>query len=231
MRRLPGHLITTVPLVASQIFFRADMSAMAGEFTPLATVELLSKSHAADTRCKFLDPASHDELGRYVVHVERAAAEIEGRAAARTAFAQGLQAGKSAECSTQIEAETVSTLKAARRAMAAMRGDRAIAESAAIATEERNSPQSILPAAGELAVHEQRMAAYFTELHCDHLAYRQKWKFWRVIVAQHQAAVGQFGPEAASDAKERAQTLSESRKCSKETAALVQAQYREIVRK
>ena len=230
MRRLPGHLITTLPLVASQIFFRGDLSATAREFTPLATVELLSKSHAADTRCKFLDPASHDALGRYVVHVEKAAAEIEGRAAARAAYAQGLEAGKSAQCSAQIEAETISSLKAARRAMAAVRGDQ-IAEPATVTTEGRNSPRSILPAAGELTVHEQRMAAYFTELHCDHLAYRQRWKFWRVIAAQHQAAIGQFGPEAAGNAKERAQTLSESRKCGKETAALVEAQYREIVKK
>jgi hypothetical protein len=230
MRRLPAYLITTLPLVASQIFLPPDISATAGEFTPLATVELLSKSHAADSKCKFLDLASHEELGGYVVHVERAAAEIEGKAAAQTAFMRGFEAGKSAQCSPQSAAQTLSSLKAARRAMAAARDTR-IPDAQIVAGDGRKSPLSILPATGELAVHEQRMMAYFTELHCNHLAYRQRWKFWKAIVAQHEAAAGRFGPETAESAKERAQRNSASLACGEQTAGLVRAQYREITGK
>ena len=230
MRRLPAYLITTLPLVASQIFLPPDISAAAGEFTPLAVVELLSKSHAADSKCKFLDPASHEELGGLVGQVERAAAEIEGKAAAQSAFMRGLGAGKSAECSAQLEAQTVSSLKAARRAMAAARDTR-ISDAQIAAGDGHKSPIAILPGTGELAVHENRLTAYFTELHCDHLAYRQRWKFWKAIIAQHEAAARKFGPEAVESAKDRAQRNSADLACGGQTAALVQTQYREITGK
>jgi len=165
-----------------------------------------------------------------VGQAERAAAEIEGNAAAQSAFMRGLGAGKSAECSAQLEAQTVSSLKAARRAMAAARDTR-ISDAQIAAGDGHKSPIAILPGTGELAVHEHRLTAYFTELHCDHLAYRQRWKFWKAIIAQHEAAARKFGPEAVESAKDRAQRNSADLACGGQTAALVQTQYREITGK
>lgn len=224
MRRLLTYLITTVPFLAAPSL-KLSGTALAAEFTPLAVTELLSKSYAADARCRFLHPTEHDELRRYVTHATLAAAELEGQSRTRTALDRGRTSGEAAECSLAMRHQTISTLAAARRAMAAVGTNEE--------TRNQSSGDVLLPlqqrATGQdLGIYERRMAAYLTELRCRHLSNRQAKRFWTVVVEEHKAALGKFGHEAVGLAKTRAQSFSAYKECSPQSEEFVRGEYQDL---
>jgi len=224
MRRLLTYLITTVPFLAAPSL-KLSGTALAAEFTPLEVTEILSKSYAADARCRFLHSTEHDELRRYVTHATLAAAELEGQSRTRTVLDRGRSSGEAAECSQAMRHQTISTLAAARRAMAAVGTDEE--------TPNQSSDVVSLPlhqkAPGEdLGIYERHMAAYLTELRCRHLSNRQAKNFWTVVVEEHKAALGKFGVEAVGLAKTRAQSFSSYQQCSPRSEEFVRDEYRDL---
>jgi hypothetical protein len=213
-----------VPVLAVLHLLQLSATALAVELTPLAATELLSKSYFADRRCRFLKSAEHDELRRYVEHAELAAAELEGRSSTRTAMEDGRTSGAAAECSPATRQQTISTLAAARRAMAAAGNDEGSRKSA----EEISLPIDQTAREAKLDRYEKRTAAYLIELRCRHLSNRHARKFWTLVVAEHKAAIGRFGAEAIELAKMRAQAFSSRQPCSLQSEEFVRGEFRDL---
>jgi hypothetical protein len=216
MRRLLVCLVATVPVLVAP--------ASASEFTPLAVTELLSRSYVMDFRCRFLQSSEHDELARFVDHARLAATEIEGAAPTRRALERGRISAEAAECTPVARRQTVSTLLAARRAMAAPgeedQDERRSADD--VSFRQENAPEE------RLTVYEQRMGAYLLDRRCRHLSHRHAKKFWVLVVEDQKAVAGNFGVEAVRVAKKRAERFSSSQKCNSQSEQIVQGEYRSL---
>jgi hypothetical protein len=216
MRRLLVCLVATVPVLVAP--------ASASKFTPLAVTELLSRSYVMDMRCRFLQSFEHDELARFVDHARLAATEIEGAAPTRQALERGRVSAEAAECTPVARQQTVSTLLAARRAMAAP-GEEEQDESGSaddVSFRQETAPEE------RLTVYEQRMGAYLLDRRCRHLSHRDAKKFWALVVEDQKAVAGDFGVEAVRVAKKRAERFSSSQKCNSQSEQIVQGEYRSL---
>jgi hypothetical protein len=218
MRRLPVHIIASLSILAASSTLEG---VSAGRLTPLTVTELLTSSYVIDLRCRFLAPGDHHELARYAADAKQAATEIEGLSSTLDAIERGHSSGETAACSPAARQKTMSTLVAARRAMAAAGS----VEDDSLPSEDTTA--SRFESGGEnLGFYERRLGAYLLDLRCRHLSRRDARRFWVFVADDERTAVDSFGADAVGLANTRAKEFSSREPCNSQSKQLVRSEYR-----
>lgn len=234
------RLAITVPIAAASwmIGTNAMTAAASQEMAPTKAVELLAKSEAVDAKCTFLSGPEHEELAGYAAKAEIVAAGRYGAGKAQGAVKSGAAQGRTMTCNNDSEIVVRATMDAARRAMAqaeaaSQKPRKVVKKQKNVRTDSRaaiaRAPSSAQP--GSLKRYSRLAAAYYVERRCRHLRHTDAMRFWRKIVASHNALLARHGPDAVRAAKNQA--ISRSRAsggCGSRTAKLVRAGYAQIAR-
>ncbi len=200
---------------------------------PTEALRLLAQGQAANTKCRHLTSAEHEELGDYVARAEVASVARDSVGAATSALKSGRAAGKSMLCGDSSKELVFGTLHAARRAIsAANRGSgRAVTRrhSRGKARADINKRLKNWPRTGSLEHYQAQTAAYYIERRCQHLTYNQAVRFWKALVGRHQAMVRRHGPGAVKRAKQDALAKARTHgNCSAKTASWVRFAFSRI---
>ena len=110
-----SHLVISLPLLIGMAPFAPP--AVAQALNPADATTLLSKSHALNMKCNFLNEAEGDQLGEYVARAEISLAEKASVSAARKAIAAGRTDAKAAMCDDASRKMVGDVLTAAKRAV------------------------------------------------------------------------------------------------------------------
>jgi hypothetical protein len=219
MRRLPVYIIASLSCLAAAGHFEG---ASAGKLTPLTVTELLTSSYVVDLRCRFLTPGERRELAGYAADAKQAASQIEGISSTLDAIERGHSAGETAECSSAARQKTMSTLAAARRAMAAAE----TGEDAGLPGGGTKASHAVSGGGENLDFYERRVGAYLLDLRCRHLSRRDARRFWALVSDDERTAAASFGAEAVGLANSRAQEFSLREPCNSQSKQLVRSEYR-----
>jgi hypothetical protein len=219
MRRLPVYIVASLSCFAASGLFGTTF---ASKLTPLKVTELLTSSYVVDLRCRYLTGSEQRELARYAAHAKQAASEMEGAAASLDAVERGHTSGEAAACSPAEREKTITTLAAARRAMAAAE----IGEDASRASAPVTASGAEATEGEHLGFYERRLGAYLLDLRCRHLSRRDARKFWALVGQDQKAAIDSFGADAVGRANARAQEFSSTEPCNSQSKHLVRAEYR-----
>jgi hypothetical protein len=248
MRKLMTPLIT-LPLLAMPFF--AMKPATAASFTPLAAIELLAKSKAADAKCHHLASEEAQELSDYLARAEIAAATQTSVAETQGAIAAGRSSGAASLCGPQTLADVRATLNAAREAMAAIGNDNdepqaeepARQQVAAAAPEEppkqKSDPKPRFKAAEEtpvkapkgkgLTTYAAAAVGYYVDRRCRHLSAKEARRYYAGILKSHQSAVAASGKKAVGAMLRNAESEAGQVACGSRSAALVKGGYARAV--
>jgi len=82
---------------------------------------------------------------------------------------------------------------------------------------------------GALDLYTRHAAAYYIERRCGFLASRDTMAFWKLIVARHNAMIAQFGGDAVTTAKTRAEDAGAAA-CSSQSQVFVRSAWNDIQR-
>jgi hypothetical protein len=236
MRKLSQMLIT-LPLLAAP--FMALKPAAAEPFTPLAAVELLAKSKAADAKCGFLSGEESQELSDYVARGEIAAAQQTSVDETRAALAQGRKLGAATICGPDAKAELGETLLAARQAMASVGAeDTPPPEDSAAAAAEPVKKKQVAQAPRAAPPLEERRGklpglkgyggkafAYYLDRRCGHLSRAQARRFYAAIIRMHDEALAASGKATVAKALRAAEAKAKTVSCGSQSASLVKSGY------
>jgi hypothetical protein len=233
-----------VPIAAASwmIGTNAMTASASQDVGPTKAVQLLSTSRTVDAKCRYLSSDEHQELSDYLAKAEIVAAGRQGSAKAQGAVKAGAQRGAAMTCNNESEIVVRATMDAARRAIDHARNQAAVhkasvqqpakVEKKKLRSDDRNKKtlrQSAKTLTGGLMSYSHQAAAYYVERRCRHLSQNQAMKFWRKIVAKHNALIDRHGPDAVRKAKNAA--ISKSRasgRCGSQTAKLVRRGYASI---
>lgn len=232
MRNYTQFVISLPLLVAPLIFVgTGQANAAAQNIGPTGAVKLLAQSRSADAKCKHLTNKEHAELDDYVAKAEIAAATMESAQEAKSARKSGNVAGKTMACGNSSEELVRATLDAARRAMAAARRDnkrKRVARKRAAAPTVRAQPRLVsVGSASSLTRYRRVTEAYYLERRCQHLSRPKAVRFWKKIVASHNAVLRKYTTMQVSKAKSGAERAARGwGSCGSRTAKIVLAGYR-----
>jgi hypothetical protein len=232
MRTFPQMLIT-LPLLAAP--FVAMKPAAAEPFTPLAAVELLAKSKAADAKCHFLGGDEAQELSDYVARGEIASAQQTSVSETQAAMAQGRKQGAAAACGEAAKADLRETLLAAREAMAAVDAGQSPPADAAAPEPAKKQKTQALKAAPPLEEKRATLPgldgyggkafAYYLDRRCGHLSRAQARRFYSAIIRMHGEALASSGKAPVARALRAAEAKAKTVSCGSQSAGLVKSGY------
>ena len=247
MRTIFNYVIT-LPLLAMPVSTLALKPAGAETVGPVAALELLAQSKAADARCHILFPNERDELSGYLARAEIAAAERMSVGVAQAAIASGKARGASSLCDTRAAVQMRATLEAAREATSgSAEPETAVASSEPPAVQRaiadppvrkikpvaeaqprkrlfsfKAEKQAVaLPVKGSLQRYAREAAAYYADRKCRHLSSKAATSFWNGVVIRHRAAVAVHGSNAVAAVLANAQVQANSWGCGRQVNAAI----------
>ncbi|HFC04795.1 MAG TPA: hypothetical protein ENJ55_03735 [Rhizobiales bacterium] len=240
MRNLT-HLVISLPLLATPLALANALPARAAaqNVGPTGAVKLLAESRTIDAKCNYLSSREHSELNDYVAKAEIAAATMTSAPEAQSARRTGNKLGKASVCGRTSEELVRATLDAARRAMVAARSQRKARTVARrqprqqkrlvrIQPETRSSTRIATVSNPTSLTRYRRMTeAYYLERRCQHLSRPEAVRFWKRVVASHNAVLQKYSVSQVSKAKSGAERAARGwGRCGSRTARIVQAGYR-----
>lgn len=207
----------------------------------------LARAHGAAGKCGLMSEALRNELSDYVNMAEVAAAATVGPDEIIKLMNEGREAGRAMACDAQTADFVVSSLDAAREALAQVEGDGfirgTVAEAPAVQQEPEDpaeeqaagpieaaipnpapQPEQLQTRANdaELIRYAQATAAYYVERRCQHLGHDRATRFWQRVVSQHNAMLSRHDRAAVARAKARAISMAEaSGRCGARTRQMV----------
>lgn len=231
------HLVISLPLLVAPLALAgvAPVKAEVQNVGATGAVRLLSQSTTADAKCRYLPGHENAELNDYAAKAEIAAARMTSAASAQHARRQGKKLGKTMICGQTGEGIVRATLDAARRAMAkvrAQRGKRRVAvrqssNQRVIVRREAGRPIEMVRNASSLTRYRRVTEAYYLERRCQHLSRAKAVRFWKQIVASHNAVLRKYSTSQVAKAKSGAENAARNRgRCNSRTAQIVQSGYR-----
>jgi hypothetical protein len=229
-----AQLMITLPLLALPFTTLALKPAFAETVSIPRALELLAKSMVVDARCHVLSGPEHDELSRYNLMAEIAAAAKTSIAATQSSLSAGRKMGQGVVCNTQASAEVTDTLNAARQAVKYLaKHPDMLASAAPQALPKAEDAQGVaaappLTTTGKLADYARITEAYFLERRCTYLSKLEIFSFYKAVLKNHYAAIAQFGKPAVFAARNNAEIRANAQSCNGAVEARVNASYAEV---
>lgn len=223
MRSLAPYLVT-LPLLATPACQLWTGPALAQTVSADQALTYLARSHAADAKCRYLNPGERQELADYLAKAEVAETGRSSSANAQSIIAAGRAQGRGVVCNPASGAEVKATLAASREALA--RGDRPRRKVVAEVSppQQRPKKQRGKPT-GRLASYGEQAMAYYVERRCNFLSAAEARSFWNHIVAAHAVALKSNGRRAVAAMLKGAEAEAAGRACGRRSAALVEAAF------
>ena len=245
--RILFYPLITLPFIATA--FCSINPAKAETFTPIAAIELLSKSKASDAKCRYLAGDESQELSDYLARAEIAAATQTSVAETQAAITTGRAAGSASLCGPQSLADVRATLNAAREAMASLASVEETAEKEPVAAPEpvkviAKAPEQkvksvrLLKAAtaakkqtqpGSLNTYAAAAIGYYVDQRCHHLSASQVRRYYAGILRRHHSALAATGKKAVGDMLRNAEARAGTVSCGARSAALVKGSFARAV--
>ncbi len=237
MRKLT-HMVISLPLLVAPLALAGVAPVKAQEVQdvgPTGAVKLLAQSSVADRKCRYLTGGENGELRDYLTKAEVAAAQMVSAAEAQRARRDGNKLGKTMACGQTGEGLVRATLDAARRAMVAARAQR---KTKKVVVRQQPQRQIVVrrPSDRQLAKvgnitsltrYRRVTEAYYLERRCQTLPRSQAVRFWKKVVASHNAVLKKYTPSQVKKAKTGAEMAAKNRgPCSSRTARIVQSGFR-----
>jgi hypothetical protein len=181
---------------------------------------LLAKAYAVDSKCHYLDGASHEELSSLVAKAEVALASQSNVANTKSTMAAGRSAGRSAACSAERQVEVNEVLSAARSAsqMAESNPNYSVAPNANPALQSTpkirtaiNEPKPRMN--GGLQSYAEMTERYYRARRCFSMPMRQMKSFYADIVATHREMVKTYGVSAVAAVMHRSESNADHQGC------------------
>ena len=232
-----SRLLVTLPLLAMPLGMLTVNPAKATDTAAEEAVRILTRARGADQQCRYLSSAERNELSRYTVRAEIAAASQAPRAAARAASAAGLSDGKSATCSKDTEADVRETLVAAREAVAAARADEAKSErvnskpvkSMTAMAEDNDGDENRKLKGSSLGQYTRVVRAYYLERECRSLSRGEADRFWNGVVKLHKSAVRANGASAVARVMASAERRANGSSCGRSAQVQIRKGYNQVL--
>ncbi len=237
----------TLPLLAAPVVL--GLAAVPGrasqEIAPVDALRILAHSRAVNIKCGY-QPSANDEFSDYIAKAEVAAARTAGTKPAQAAISNGEKDGKAMACGPAGNELVSAALDASRRAMAQARNQevptqprkRRVALRPAQGLTENDishsgtslsrEPMSDNVTRGDLRSYSRMAAAYYIERRCRHMNHDQAFRFWQIVVRQHNRLLHKFGPEQVARAKSDAMVMAKSGYrggCGANTRRIVRERY------
>ena len=246
--RSPSRLLISLALACLPLLAAPLKPALAeAVLGPGEAAAYLARAHGAAGKCGLMSEALRNELSDYVNMAEVAAAATVGPDEIIRLMNEGREAGRAMACDAQTGDFVVSSLDAARDALAQVEGDGfirgTVAEAPAVQQEpeepvEEQAARLVEPAKpspapepeqrqarandAELIRYAQATAAYYVERRCQHLGHDRATRFWQRVVSQHNAMLSRHDRAAVARAKARAISMAEaSGRCGARTRQMV----------
>lgn len=236
MRKLT-QMVISLPLLVAPLALAgvAPVKAQEQDIGPVGAVKLLAQSNTADGKCRYLTGVENLELNDYLTKAEVGAAKMTSASAAQQARRDGTKLGKTMACGQTGEGLVRATLDAARRAMAAARAQQKRTKVVARQQPQRRiivrrqSDRQLVPVANAASLTRYRRVteAYYLERRCQHLPRAQAVRFWKKVVASHNAVLQKYSSSQVAKAKSGAEMAAQNRgSCGSRTAQIVKSGYR-----
>jgi hypothetical protein len=247
--RSPSRLLISVTLACLPLLASPLKPALAETVLgPGEAAAHLARAHGAAGKCGLMSEPLRNELSDYVNMAEVAAASTVGPDEIVRLMNEGRQAGRAMACNEQTRGFVLSSLDAAREALAQAEGDGFIRGTVATApavqqdaqepVEEQLAARVVEPAKpkpapepeqlqargndAELIRYAQATAAYYVERRCQHLGHDRATRFWQQVVSRHNAMLSRHDRAAVARAKARAISMAEaSGRCGARTRQMV----------
>jgi hypothetical protein len=230
---LPIYGLTVKPASAEQ------------QLGPSDALVHLTRAHAVAARCKHLTAGERDELSHYSHIAELIVAKEVGAPETIALLEKGQASAAAMNCGSESGKLAVSALDAARHAMQSAENTvrrsgnepveivgslypedepRQAYDEQSSASDREMEPETFagrgrLP---ELDIYERAAAAYYVERRCQHLGYSQSVRFWKAVVARHNALLRRHRKSLVARAKKRAIAIARaSGRCGLRTRRMV----------
>ena len=237
MRKLT-QMVISLPLLVAPLALASVAPVKAQEAQnvgPTGAVKLLAQSTTADRKCRYLTRSENSELSDYLTKAEVAAAKMTSAPAAQRARRDGKKLGKTMACGQTGEGIVRATLDAARRAMAAARAQqrkrkvvvRQQPKRRIIVRRQPDRQYTSIENASSLTRYRRVTEAYYLERRCQHLSRPMAVRFWKKVVASHNAVLKKYSSSQVAKAKSGAEMAAQNRgRCGSRTAQVVQSGFR-----
>ncbi|VAV90347.1 hypothetical protein MNBD_ALPHA08-1523 [hydrothermal vent metagenome] len=237
MRKLT-HMVISLPLLVAPLALVGVAPVKAQQVQnvgPTGAVKLLAQSTTADAKCRYLTRSENAELSDYLTKAEVGAAGMTTAGDAQQARRDGKKLGKTMACGQTGEGLVRATLDAARRAMAAARAQQ---KSKKVVTRQQPQRRIVVRRQSDrqlatignitsLTRYRRVTEAYYLERRCQTLPRSQAVRFWKKVVASHNAVLKKYTPSQVKKAKNGAEMAANNRgPCSSRTARIVQSGLR-----
>ena len=216
--------VSRLTLLLVPILLALPNSSRAETIAAEQAAQLLARSSALETKCKFLTSSQHEELNGFVAKAEVAMVAKTSVAQANLIMQKGRAAAKQAACSDAEKADIADILNAARQATSTMRVQSelpkpttarvAVATSAPSPVAKKNKktlePQSKNGALGQYANLTEH---YYLARRCNAMSFRAITNLYQNVVSTHHQVVANFGVPAVRAVMQQSESRANATHC------------------
>lgn len=195
-------------VLATTVIFANQQQALAQDAQARQAIELLARSQALDTKCKFLGDAEHDDLSSLLARAELALAQRTTVSITKQALEQGRTAGQSAACSADEQAQISLILSSAKQAAAKAPRIKVVINA--------DGPTGIKATHWKnvgLAQYASITERYYLARRCGNMSPRQISSFYQTVVNTHQSALFTYGRAAVVGVMQQSELKAKAQNC------------------